>query len=171
MRKTAVQNVVRNVSKNVKDAATEIEQISASSQEAAATAEDLAKTSAQAANKVQDTGEILAISQNIASQIKLLSLNASIEAARAGAYGRGFAVVASEMQKLAQGSTDATNHIKQILNEIKQVNQNVISGIQQFTIVSREQAQGLQYILKSRHFISRMALQRPYTDTAFSVYS
>jgi methyl-accepting chemotaxis protein len=55
----------------------------------------------------------------IAAQTNLLSLNASIEAARAGDAGRGFAVVAEEIRKLADQSVSASNEIKGIVNEIQ----------------------------------------------------
>ena len=64
-------------------------------------------------------GSIMEMIKKIADQTNLLSLNASIEAARAGDAGRGFAVVATEVRKLAEQSMEATNGVESILYSIK----------------------------------------------------
>jgi len=56
---------------------------------------------------------------SIASQIDLLSLNASIEAARAGEAGRGFAVVASEINNLATETNTAVEQIKKTIDSVQ----------------------------------------------------
>lgn len=55
----------------------------------------------------------------IANQINLLSLNAAVEAARAGSEGRGFAVVAQEVKRLSQETAAATGQISQTIREIQ----------------------------------------------------
>jgi len=76
--------------------------------------EKVAKTS-EAINNIQKATDII---RNIASETKLLSLNASIEAAHAGEAGKGFAVVAEEVSKLAQESDSASGDIEEILREL-----------------------------------------------------
>ena len=80
------------------------------------------------AEQAQAIGEIIATVNDIAEQTNLLSLNAAIEASRAGEHGRGFAVVAGEVKALADQSKKATTQVRQILSEIqKATNAAVLS--------------------------------------------
>ncbi|HNO25096.1 MAG TPA: methyl-accepting chemotaxis protein [Leptospiraceae bacterium] len=74
--------------------------------------------------------EIVILIRDISDQTNLLSLNASIEAARAGDNGRGFAVVASEVSKLAVRTADS---VKEIDKLVKLTNEAVKQGSSQFT--------------------------------------
>lgn len=72
---------------------------------------------------------IVTVILDIADQTTLLSLNASIEAARAGDAGLGFSVVAEEIRKLSSQSIEAVDGIRQIVGDIKKA-----SGITSNTV-------------------------------------
>ncbi len=70
------------------------------------------------AKSVQEITGITDAINAISAQTNLLSLNASIEAARAGEMGKGFAVVASEVGILAKQSSEATDTIRRLIDDI-----------------------------------------------------
>lgn len=79
--------------------------------------------------KDKQISNILVTLNDITEQTNMLSLNASIEAARAGDAGKGFAVVAEEVRKLADSSKDFTVQIDGLLEEFSQIIQTVTTEI------------------------------------------
>lgn len=87
----------------------------------------------------------------IASQTNLLSLNASIEAARAGAQGKGFAVVASEIKTLSEQSTESAQEIRNIITNLVQkfaVSTELVEKIRESVTVEGEVLDGVQTSFK-----------------------
>ena len=95
---------------------------------------------AENAKKVE---QIIQLVGNIAAQTSLLALNASIEAARAGDHGKGFAVVAEEVRLLADESASAVQGISELIRNIQQDVQSVVTKISdQVKIANKEAEKG-----------------------------
>lgn len=92
----------------------------------------------------QDIKNLVDLIKMISQRTSLLSLNASIEAARAGDAGRGFAVVAQEIRKLAEQVKDANDRISDrisgILDNI-QMSSRAATSLQETTTLSRDALQ------------------------------
>ncbi|KTD09423.1 methyl-accepting chemotaxis protein [Legionella jamestowniensis] len=77
-------------------------------------------------DKTQQISEITEAVADIAKQSKMLALNASIEAAKAGESGKGFAVVAGEVKELAEKSQLSTERVQKILQDIRQTAERAV---------------------------------------------
>ncbi|MBO4882100.1 MAG: methyl-accepting chemotaxis protein [Lachnospiraceae bacterium] len=82
------------------------------------TISDLSNLIRETAKSIEEITGITDTINAISEQTNLLSLNASIEAARAGEMGKGFAVVATEVGTLANQSSEATETIKRLVEDI-----------------------------------------------------
>lgn len=92
---------------------------------------------------IEKIGAAASLITSIADQTSLLSLNASIESARAGEAGRGFAVVAGEIQKLAVQSDEAAAEIQQIIDTLLTESEQTMKVMQQAEGLVAEQQQKL----------------------------
>ncbi|MGM0380211.1 MAG: methyl-accepting chemotaxis protein [Bacillota bacterium] len=86
---------------------------------------------------------IIDMINEISEQTNLLALNASIEAARAGEAGKGFAVVADEIRKLAEGTNDAIDDIREIFDEVVTNSQKAKNTVEEMNKINENQNQSI----------------------------
>jgi len=82
--------------------------------------------------KVTNITSVVTTINKVADQTNLLSLNAAIEAAKAGEFGQGFAVVAREIRRLADQTAIATLDIEQMVKEMQSSVSSGVMGMEKF---------------------------------------
>ncbi|RDU24562.1 methyl-accepting chemotaxis protein [Anaerosacchariphilus polymeriproducens] len=116
-------------------------------------------------NHVQNIRGITGTIESISSQTNLLSLNASIEAARAGDAGRGFAVVADEIRGLSDETRNSTIKIEELLNEfISSISSSTKSVLDTVDLMKQE----MEYVHTASESFHTMA--EDLEDTGQSVF-
>ena len=93
--------------------------------------------------KAGNINQVVTTITKVADQTNLLSLNAAIEAEKAGEYGRGFAVVATEIRRLADQTAVATYDIEQMVKEMQSAVSAGVMGMDKF---SEEVRRGMQEV-------------------------
>lgn len=96
--------------------------------------------------KAVNINQVVATITKVADQTNLLSLNAAIEAEKAGEYGRGFAVVATEIRRLADQTAVATYDIEQTVKEIQSAVSAGVMGMDKFSEEVRRGMRDVQQV-------------------------
>ena len=148
---------IEEVADNVKQLNTYSVEMKSACEAAMGALDKLIEQSTEVQNSVRDIGstidstnesarEISKFSEaitEIASQTNLLSLNASIEAARAGDAGKGFAVVATEIGQLAVQSSNSAEEIKKIVEKLVADSEASVEVMQRLNTSFDQQSQQL----------------------------
>ncbi len=105
---------------------------------------EIAQRIASTQSAVSDIDRSVAGISDIAAQTNLLSLNASIEAARAGDAGRGFAVVAEEIRVLADNSRTLAEKIKTAMPTLLKESSEAVNAANEIMTSNKEQQKTLE---------------------------
>ncbi|ROU06179.1 methyl-accepting chemotaxis protein [Lysobacter enzymogenes] len=98
------------------------------------------------ADKANNISQVVTTITKVADQTNLLSLNAAIEAEKAGEYGRGFSVVANEIRRLADQTAVATLDIEQMVREIQSAVSAGVMGMDKFSEEVRRGTHDVQQV-------------------------
>ena len=137
----AVVSNMGNVTELVGDGAELAGRLWQTASDSLTTSESMRQSAAALQKNTDEVRNITNIILKISNQTNLLSLNASIEAARAGAAGKGFAVVAEQIRLLSEQTKEATGNITSILDTLVLQAQDVAERIEANVAVSEAQGQ------------------------------
>jgi methyl-accepting chemotaxis protein WspA len=96
--------------------------------------------------KAKNINSVITTITKVADQTNLLSLNAAIEAEKAGEYGLGFSVVATEVRRLADQTAVATLDIEQMVKEMQSAVSSGVLSVEKFTDQVRSSAEDVNQV-------------------------
>jgi methyl-accepting chemotaxis protein WspA len=96
--------------------------------------------------KAGNINQVVTTITKVADQTNLLSLNAAIEAEKAGEHGRGFAVVATEIRRLADQTAVASYDIEQLVKEMQSAVSAGVMGMDKFSVEVRQGVQEVEQV-------------------------
>lgn len=118
--------------------------------------------------KANNINNIVVTITKVADQTNLLSLNAAIEAEKAGEYGLGFAVVAREIRRLADQTAVATLDIEQM---VKQMQSSVSTGVMEMDKFAKEVGRSVEDVANISTQVGQIIVQVQDLTPRFEVVS
>jgi methyl-accepting chemotaxis protein len=125
-----IASAVTENARHAKDTSTMAQEVHQSLEKGQSIVDEVIAAILQAAQDAEETTQITQMIQDIAFQTNLLSLNASVEAARAGSHGRGFSVIAEEIRRLAQQASIESKRSGAIIHTLIQATPKIKTGLQ-----------------------------------------
>ncbi len=96
--------------------------------------------------KARNINSVVTTITKVADQTNLLSLNAAIEAEKAGEYGLGFSVVANEVRRLADQTAVATLDIEQMVKEMQSAVSSGVLSMEKFSVQVKRSAEDVSQV-------------------------
>ncbi len=125
-------------------------------------AEQVAAKLAVLDEKADEVSTVVTTITKIADQTNLLSLNAAIEAEKAGEWGRGFSVVASEIRRLADQTAVATLDIEQMVRDMQRAVADEVETVDRFHAQVREAMAVVERVIRAQaHIIEQVQALAP----------
>lgn len=147
---TVIKNskeAISNLSEEIEQVTAAVNEITGGLQTTSENNHEVYRLMGELLKETQKMNRILSAINKLSSTTKILGLNASIEAARAGAAGRGFAVVAREIERLSSDTTQAAGEIGEMLGSIEVQLNNVSEKSKETTDTFMQQAASLEEIV------------------------
>ncbi len=135
-----VKNVVENTSASATDGHKALQSMETTMNKMQSATDTISSKLAVLSEKADNINTVVTTINRVADQTNLLSLNAAIEAEKAGEYGRGFSVVATEIRRLADQTAVATWDIEQMVKEMLSA---VSAGVMSMDKFSEEVTRGV----------------------------